>query len=655
MQNSSLTPPRNRGGYALLITMCFLVATLIVFVSVMYWIQSNGNITAMNNQFNMSEGAAEAATEKVLSQMNYDYVAQSLSNSGAYYGAMVPSTAYQTNINWPIQYVYSDTNGITGQISVDMSQPWTSNTVPLNCQYTNLYGLEKSVTITATAAPIGQRFTVPSTVCETIQFASIPLFQFAIFYNMNLEISAAANLSISGPVWSNAGLWSGSTTVTFQNSVSAVGAATNTANDPFCSGYTGSGPSTYTKAGQPTSGNDHITMPIGTNNNPAAVEAIINIPPTTYALGTAAAFTTNGQVYLANAADLYLTNFASGTNWPGHTSVGTNMILYYQDGANISSYQTQIPYDFYIYTNRGLGTVSFTNKVVPATVTAPAYNYTNVIYAGYSFVTNALFYDWREGWNGGSGVNSGKGKIVQALQIDVRAFDCWLANTNMNGTTNVNGGQSYNTQCDLSTHKSHPIDSIYIFNSAPLTSTTMPGVRVTDGGMLPVHTAPYGFTVATAQPLYEWGDYNASNTSGSSLGQNQTTYTWPAALMGDALTVLSDGWKDSNTGQKPSASSSTTVNAACLAGIVQSTNGVYSGGVENYFRLLESWGTLWWNGAIIVMFPSQYATNSWQQTGNYYSAPTRNWAFNTNFMQQAGLPPLTPQSKGVIRGTWQAY
>ena len=52
-------------------------------------------VTARNNQFNMSEAAAEAATEKVLSQMNYDYVAQSLSNSGAYYGSMIPTT----NIN----------------------------------------------------------------------------------------------------------------------------------------------------------------------------------------------------------------------------------------------------------------------------------------------------------------------------------------------------------------------------------------------------------------------------------------------------------------------------------------------------------------------------------------------------------------------------
>ena len=54
------------------------------------------------------------------------------------------------------------------------------------------------------------------------------------------------------------------------------------------------------------------------------------------------------------------------------------------------------------------------------------------------------------------------------------------------------------------------------------------------------------------------------------------------------------------------------------------------------------------------MFPSQYATNCWQQTGYYYTAPSRSWAFDTNFLIQADLPPLMPQAKGVIRGTWAA-
>ncbi len=343
-------------------------------------------------------------------------------------------------------------------------------------------------------------------------------------------------------------------------------------------------------------------------------------------MGTAAAYSSTGAVYLANDADLYLTNFPNGTNWMSLTPKGTNVILYYQDSANgPGNYLTRIPYDFYM-----LKTGGCTNYVSSSQLT-------NIWFAGYSFVTNAIFYDWREGWNGGNGIG-GKGKTVQAVQIDIAKINIWLTNTA------VNGGSFYNNQCQQSGHKAHPIDSIFVFNAVPLTGTTLPALRVIDGGMLPSQTAPNGFSIVTPMPLYVCGDYNASNSFGSSLGQNSTTYTWPAALMADSITILSGNWNDGITAKLPTPST-TAVNAACLAGIVPSTNGIYSGGLENYFRLLENWSAavpLFYNGSIVAMFPSQYATNYWQPAGNYYNAPARKWAFDTNFVNLSALPPLTP-------------
>ena len=105
MQTLSRPIRRNGRGYALIIILCFLVVCLIVFASVMHWITSNAYVTQRNNQFNMSEAAAEAATEKVLSQMNYDYVAQSLSNSATYYATtFIPGLATD-QASWPIKYV----------------------------------------------------------------------------------------------------------------------------------------------------------------------------------------------------------------------------------------------------------------------------------------------------------------------------------------------------------------------------------------------------------------------------------------------------------------------------------------------------------------------------------------------------------------------
>jgi hypothetical protein len=478
-----------------------------------------------------------------------------------------------------------------------------------------------------------------------------------------------------GPVYSNGGIWSGSTTITFSSTVSAVGIATNTTYDPFCAGYSGSGQSTYSVAGQPTGGNDTITMPVGSNNTPASVEAIVNIPPTTYQMGTAAAFTTNGQLYLANEADLFLTNSATGTNFGSLMAMGNSMALYYQDSANSPNYMTWVTNDFYMFSNH-LGSVYTplqTNALpiafsLPITNNLSSFKWTNnptgtnqLFFAGYSFLTNVLFADAREGWHGGSG----PAKPVQGVQIDLQKFNLWLTNTIHN---DPNSGSNLNATCALSTHKTHPIGSIYVFNGVPMTTTTLPAVRIMNGGMMPPADGGYGFTLATAQPLYVWGDYNASNTLGSSLSQNSDVYTEPAGLMADSVTILSDAWTDTNTANRftggPTAKS-TTINAACLEGIVESnTNNAasdaegYSGGVENFLRMLENWNpgsgkqTLYYNGSIIVMFDSQYATNCWQQTGGYYTAPNRSWAFNTNFDIGSDLPPLTPKSQGVIRGSW---
>jgi hypothetical protein len=194
-----------------------------------------------------------------------------------------------------------------------------------------------------------------------------------------------------------------------------------------------------------------------------------------------------------------------------------------------------------------------------------------------------------------------------------------------------------------------------------MTSSQLPAVRLVNGQQLP----PSGLTVATPQPLYVKGNYNITtngSTFASTLGSTTNGMTVPAALMGDAVTILSSNWSDSyNSGTSLSSRSpvNTTINAATLEGIVPSVtvNGTqyYSGGVENFLRLLEDWSgsTLTYNGSIVVMFPSQYATNYWN--GNYYSVPTRQWGFDTTFSQAGKLPPLTPQAKKIVRESWGFY
>jgi hypothetical protein len=279
----------------------------------------------------------------------------------------------------------------------------------------------------------------------------------------------------------------------------------------------------------------------------------------------------------------------------------------------------------------------------------------------YSFLTNVSFYDFREV------------KTVQAVQIDVAKFDIWLTNTATRlsgGTTNYVAGNYWN---NLSwTDNNSGLNAIYVYNSVPLSSTTLPAVRLVNGYQLPFSTngtyPTRGLTVATPMPIYVLGNYNIQTNSGGSqsVQTTNTAWTWPAALMGDSITVLSSDWSDSyNSGTALSSRSTanTTINAACLAGVVPSTyttHKQYSGGLENFLRLEESWSsTLCYNGSIVVMFPSIYATNFWtgpsQISGYpapYYAVPTRKWGFDANFMQQSKLPPMTPQVKTMIRGQW---
>ena len=652
--NSRFSRPAAR-GYALTVTLIFLAVAIVVFASILSWTQGNATVTERNNEFNMSESAAEAAVERVIGQLDRNFVASSISNSSAYTGLVANTTNGIDQSTWPVQYVFSDTNGNANAASVIFA-PLASSAITLNSQYPGLSAFAQSIDVYVTATPTNQQYNVPATVHESLQFANIPLYQFAIFYNVNLEICPGQAMNVLGPVFCNQSIWEGSGNATFSSTVTAVGTNCSLQNDPFGLNYgPQTPPATFSQAGQPVDHANALVMPIGTNNSPSAVLGLLNLPPAAYAMGTTPAYSTNGQAYPANAADLVITNFYNGTNDGALTPTGTNMFIYFQDSS-----LTQLPFDFYILTNRGAGTVKTTNYVAAAFTT-------NIVFCGYSFVTNVAFYDWREGWNGGSGPP----KRVEAVQLDVAKLEIWMTNAiTVNGT--AVGGYTYD-QTRLS--HGHHIGGVYVYTSVPLTTSQLPAVRVANGQLLPNPdnaSLPYGLTVATPFPMYVLGNYNVQTNGGTpKVGlTNNTASTYPAALMADSITILSTNWSDSYTTVLPSGSThgpgSTTVNAAMLEGIVQTNpniSGNYSGGVENFMRLLEDWNngipsgkqTLTYNGSIVVLFYSQYATNSWQQTGNYYNPPNRNWAFDLNFKQVNKLPPMTPQIKAMIRGNWYAH
>jgi hypothetical protein len=223
--------------------------------------------------------------------------------------------------------------------------------------------------------------------------------------------------------------------------------------------------------------------------------------------------------------------------------------------------------------------------------------------------------------------------------------------------------------------KDKPIDSAIkgqiLWNSelyitdVSYTATRLVGIRLINGKNLPDE----GLTVSSENPVYIKGDFNTGNkpnTNDSSLPTSpdpiknySDSYFQPAAIMADAVTVLSNAWSDSydsSTAISSRIASNTTVNVALIVGNVPSKKAEstqYSGGAENFIRILENWRDkrLTYYGSMVNLYTSQQATAVFTQPG-VYSAPNRNWHYDSNFDTSTKLPKGTPVITQVNRGQW---
>jgi len=178
------------------------------------------------------------------------------------------------------------------------------------------------------------------------------------------------------------------------------------------------------------------------------------------------------------------------------------------------------------------------------------------------------------------------------------------------------------------------------------TGTPGAAVRLVNGSQLPSQ----GLTVVSQNPTYIQGDYNTVNKV-------------PAAVLADAVTVLSNQWGPNNSDTKGAMStdarpaSPTTVNAALALGpSTESSTNLGNGQLENNIRFLEDWDgqTFTYQGSIVNLWHSREATGRWQCCGSgggqYYTAPIRVWGYDTMF--NTFPPPGTPLGVLLLRGPW---
>lgn len=258
------------------------------------------------------------------------------------------------------------------------------------------------------------------------------------------------------------------------------------------------------------------------------------------------------------------------------------------------------------------------------------------------YMTNKTFPNWLTLTN--TFTDARENKTIHAAQIDLGRYNLWaLTNSEVRSKLGVNASSGVQNVPNL----------IYVADYRTNTATALSGIRLTNGAALPWR----GLTVATPNPLYTIGNYNSPV-----LNSTNTTQAKPAALISDALTILSPKWNDANSSKKLGnrIPGDTTVNAAIITGIVYSdpSDGLpFSGGVMNLPRLLEDWNgkTLWLNTSVVNLYNSRFATNKWVSTSDanaYYSAPNRQFSFDLNFTDNTKLPPGTPGLSAMIRSKW---
>ena len=591
MKTNLRSPRRLQAGYALLMVLLFGTISILVLATAMRRTMNTANLNERNNAYTVNLSAAEAATEKVIARMMADYELGAdtlVSNNLSAYRSMVPSASespYWTN------FEFSDGQGNIGKTYVKAISSRVYK--PLQSQYYGLSGWSTTYRVLSNARQTtGYNTEVLNAVQQDVELDSIPVFQFAIFYNSLLEFTWAAPMTVRGRTHANSSIFLGSSApLTFNETATATGVIMKKAWDGFrLSDFTGS----ITFLGNPDYRTNVATLslPIGTNNTAQAVREIINVPPpgesVTSPMGEERFYNKAGMVLLVSNATV------------------TAMIK--------SSASDSAP------------------------VVLQASNSPTAVSALFPFLsTTNVFKDQRENdW-------------MKTTQIDMGRLTTW-------STTN---------SAILDKHPvNNPFNILYVGDFRSTSSTTNTAVRLANGKVIPKGLtpsgAPSGFSVATPNPLYVWGHYN--NMNDAYLGTTNTSATVPASLVSDALTVLSPNWQDSLSSGSflYRHAADTTVNAAIITGMVYSQgsdgSSPFSGGVMNLPRLLEDWGngarTLTLNTSIVNFYNSVKATGPFQNPGNYYYAPSRNFNFDPNFKDATKQPPGTPHLNVLIRGKW---
>jgi Tfp pilus assembly protein PilX len=427
----------------------------------------------------------------------------------------------------------------------------------------------------------------------------VPLFQFAAFYDKDLEILPGKNMTLSGRVHSNGGLYLNSNeTLTVEGRVSVVDdLIRGRKNTDTCNGTVKVWKAVNTPVTMPCVGTSRTAI---TDVSPWDGEVEIGIEPVT--VPEPEFLDPNPDSIYWSDADLRIVLKLDGSNNP------TGIEIRNADGSKDTARTTLL---------NSCGAVSTSNT----------------------------FANYRER------TTSTTPLTIRMLDVNVgNLFNCIHSNSLLDENRALNDATEGGLVWHFTVDGPNSNIDVYADGDTPSAGNNY-GVRLSNAASLQstVTDAPEikGLTVVTDQAVYLQGDYNCSswNSSTSSCSGKK-----PAAVLADSLNVLSNNWSDESPTTYRTATE-TRINAAFLAGTditgrEEGTTGwadPYNGGLENYPRLHENWSGIkfFYRGSFVSLNRPRRVSGKWSDAR--YSPPNRDWDFDTDFESAEKLPPLSPR------------
>ena len=319
-------------GSALMAVMLFVVVSFVLLGSIMIWAKNNGALAARKYEFVRAQYVAEAGADKFFTGMQAYVSTNHVTPTQAIVDGLctnqVPTSADHAIFS---QYQFIATDGSHNKIDgTYLGTP--SQELLTSGTYSGLYALVTSYQVVARAKGVGRPIPVTAAVRRDVNVQAIPIFQFAVFYQGDLEIGNNPPMTITGRVQANGnGYFVPSSSLVFNSPVTLVGRAYYTAK-PGDPGHTSPAPTTFNST--LTTQVHPLNMPIGASSP----RDILDPPPSSGVdpITDQRLYNKAGMIITVTAGSISVVNASGGAvSLPASTIVTNNSMYDYREGKTV--------------------------------------------------------------------------------------------------------------------------------------------------------------------------------------------------------------------------------------------------------------------------------------------------------------------------------